>query len=226
VPGIGWGLIALTVDAAASASYLWVRRAPRRWIAVGTIASFAFLAAGIVSFHFDWNLRAATPPSEAIPALPTVTPSVYVDPSGSLSLVTEAELAGSNRTWSSRTMVQPGALVSILVSVSNVGHHSVNRVTVLPAVLPAEVTLVPGSVKLVNGNYPTGFRYTVSDLSSGFDLGNYNPGINAFLLFSVRVANSGFPCGLTTLVEDVTASADGVARFSGEAATLVVAAAC
>jgi uncharacterized repeat protein (TIGR01451 family) len=124
-------------------------------------------------------------------------------------------------------LVQPGALVSVLVSLNNVGNHQVGGAIVHPGVLPAGLNLVPGSVTLINGNYPTGFPYSSdSAFRDGFGIGNYNPGIDAFFLFRVRIDTSGFPCGLTTLVENATVSANGVPTFSGEAATLVVTTPC
>jgi len=93
--------------------------------------------------------------------------------------------------WKESIAEKPGKNVEWRIEFKNNGTTPLSQVKVVDQV-PAGLTVVPGSVKLINGNYPSGYTFPSTAVQDGgkqinVNIGDYNPGINAFVLFKTKV---------------------------------------
>jgi uncharacterized repeat protein (TIGR01451 family) len=116
--------------------------------------------------------------------------------------------------WKETIKTQPGKNVEWRVEFKNIGSTELKQVKVVDQV-PAGLTVVPGSVKLYNGNYPNGYTYPDTAIQSNgkqvnVNIGNYNPGINAFVLFKTKVPESkDLECGVNKFTNIAYATPEG-----------------
>jgi uncharacterized repeat protein (TIGR01451 family) len=99
------------------------------------------------------------------------------------------------KEWKDSVTANPGAKVDYLLTYKNTGSVKQDNV-VLKDQLPKGLTYVAGSSKLTNGNFPNGKTVTDEINTTGMAIGNYNPGILAYLTFSATV--SGTNCETLT----------------------------
>lgn len=96
----------------------------------------------------------------------------------------------------------PGADLNYRITYKNTGNMQQNDV-ILKDTLPAGVSYVPGSVKIMNANNPSGAFVADGDklFSTGINIGSYTAGSNALVIFNAKVkANDQLPtCGPNTL---------------------------
>ena len=66
--------------------------------------------------------------------------------------------------------------------------------------MPANLRYIEGSTKIKNARYPNGNSihedYLIMD---GLKIGNYNPGANAYIMFTVEVIDDNLSEGLNTI---------------------------
>ena len=102
--------------------------------------------------------------------------------------------------WKESITAQPGQTVDYLVQYKNTGTTRQNDV-VIKDQLPEGMTYVNGSTKVANSNNPNGI--TVDDgitTESGINIGNYEAGANAFVMFSAKVKSlAELECGTNSL---------------------------
>lgn len=116
--------------------------------------------------------------------------------------------------WRENVDVKPGDTVSWLVTFTNTGKTDLKSVKMVDEV-PSGLTVVPGTVKLTNGNYPNGYIYPDSAIQANgrqvnVDLGNYNPGILAYLSYRTKVADdASLACGLNTFTNKAFTTPEG-----------------
>lgn len=119
---------------------------------------------------------------------------------------------GATDGFKETTAVNPGDTVDYRVEVKNTGTSQLNNV-VLKDQLPTGVSFVPGTVKILNANNPSGAYVQDGDklVSSGINIGAYTPGSNALVVFKAKVAaNDQLPtCGMNTLTNKVSAQPEG-----------------
>lgn len=108
--------------------------------------------------------------------------------------------------WQKSVTTTPGKTVEYKLSYKNTGTTTQNNV-VINDKLPAGMHYVAGSTVLVNANNPNGKTASDNITSGGINIGNYEPGANAFIRFAATVpAEAALQCNVTTkLTNTVTA---------------------
>lgn len=106
-----------------------------------------------------------------------------------------------------------GEKLNYRITYKNTGNMQTNNV-VLKDKLPAGVNFVPGSVKIMNANNPSGAYIKDGDklFTSGVNIGAYTAGSNALVIYNATVGqNSILPkCGSNNLVNTATAQPEGL----------------
>lgn len=113
-----------------------------------------------------------------------------------------------DKSWSKSVTAQPGATVNFQLAFTNTGAEQLKDVA-LQDKLPAGLTLVHNSAKLINANTPsTGVNLQNDDLVSntGTNIGDYDPTANGFLQFKVTVPTEDkLQCGVNNFVNTAVA---------------------
>ena len=119
---------------------------------------------------------------------------------------------GATDGFKETTAVNPGDTVDYRIEVKNTGTAQLNNV-VLKDQLPTGTSFVPGTVKILDSNNPSGaFVQDGNNLvTNGINIGHFNPGGNAFVVFKAKVAaNDQLPeCGVNKLVNKASAQPEG-----------------
>ncbi len=94
---------------------------------------------------------------------------------------------GSDK-WREVVNAKIGDKVDWRIWFKNAGSTRLANVKVVDT-LPSHVSVVPGSIKLYNGNHPNGYTYTDDAVQMGgkqinVDIGNYAAGADAYLVFT------------------------------------------
>ena len=125
---------------------------------------------------------------------PNYTLEKTVRPDGSTSV----------NDWKETMKVQPGATVEWRLNFKNTGSLQLKDTKIVDN-LPAKATAVPGSVKLYDTNFPSGYQYPDSAIQANgrqinLSVGNTNPGVRAIVTFKTKIAAAqDLECGLNTL---------------------------
>lgn len=119
---------------------------------------------------------------------------------------------GAN-TWVKSYKAQPGETVDYLLQYKNTGNVIENNV-VLKDALPAGETYVAGSTTYGNAINPSGLKASDNVAGTGINVGAYNGGGNAWVIFSAKVADNDSlkVCGTNTLVNSATAIVSGTTK--------------
>jgi uncharacterized repeat protein (TIGR01451 family) len=118
----------------------------------------------------------------------------------------QVEFAGqTGNDWKESVNAKTGDTLAWLVTFKNAGATPLNHVKVVDEV-PAGLTVVPGTVKLTNGNYPNGYVYPDSAIQANgrqvnVDIGNYNPDAAGIAYVTFRTTVTDTPtCGKTDVI--------------------------
>ena len=128
--------------------------------------------------------------------------------------ITKQVTTPGSTDWKESMSAKPGETVSWLITFKNVGKTELKNVKIVDEV-PAGLTVVPGTVKLVNGNYPNGYVYPDTAIQANgrqvnVDIGNYNPDILGYVTFRTKVAEAkDLKCGDTKIVNKAFATPTG-----------------
>ena len=139
---------------------------------------------------------------------------------------TVRKMADPTRPWVESEQVKAGETAQWLVGFTNNGQTALNAVNIVDQV-PAGMTVVPGSVKLVNGNYPNGYTFPDSAIQDNgrtvnVNIGNYNPGINAFVRYDTKIDTPAADvCSAKTLVNKAFATPSGFGAIWDDANVVV-----
>lgn len=110
----------------------------------------------------------------------------------------EVSKHGANK-WGESYKAQPGETVDFLLQYKNTGSTVQNDV-VIKDELPKGMSYVPGSAKLGNPSHPQGVKTNDGVTTTGLNVGSYNPGQNAWIIFSAKVAaKNELECGTNTM---------------------------
>lgn len=146
--------------------------------------------------------------------------------------ITKQTALPGETNWRESTSIKQGETVSWLITFKNTGATALNSVKVVDEV-PAGLTVVPGTVKLTNGNYPNGYVYPASAIQMNgrqvnIDIGNYNPGILAYVTFRTTADSPTGPerCSNRTLVNKAFATPAGYGAIWDTAQTTVAGVEC
>lgn len=102
----------------------------------------------------------------------------------------DVRLAGT-KDWKDDVTVNKGDKVEYRLSYKNTGTVEQTDV-VMKDVLPKGITYLTGQTDLINSLVPNGKRMGDGIYGGGVNIGNYNPGANAFLYFFATI--DGNPC--------------------------------
>ncbi len=114
----------------------------------------------------------------------------------------KARLAGTKEWNYNVENAKVGDTVEYQIQYKNTADNGLKQSNVMiKSVLPRNVEYIPGSTKLYNTVHPNGATVNQDDvISKGINIGDYNPGANAFVRFSVKVVDNNLACGSNTLV--------------------------
>lgn len=106
--------------------------------------------------------------------------------------------------WTKSYKAQPGETVDFLLKYKNTG-STTQKDVVIKDTLPTGMTYVAGSSVLANPSHPKGVKTDDGVTTKGINIGSYNPGQNAWVKFSAKVAEKdALECGATTLTNKQT----------------------
>jgi uncharacterized repeat protein (TIGR01451 family) len=132
-------------------------------------------------------------------------------PNYSISKQTKVQGQGS---WVENVSGAPSDTFAWMITFNNTGNTELKNVKIVDNI-PANMTVVTGSVKLTNGNYPNGFVYDASAIQANgrqvnIDIGNYAPGILAYITYRTTVSDpTSLTCGDTNFVNEAFATPTG-----------------
>jgi uncharacterized repeat protein (TIGR01451 family)/LPXTG-motif cell wall-anchored protein len=130
------------------------------------------------------------------------------------SLTKQVSVKGKTSTWAKSDNVVAGDTADWMLTFKNNGETPLNSVAIADQV-PAGLTVVPGSIKLTNGNYPNGYTFPDSAVidngrTISINIGNYNPGILAYITYQTTVNKPGADvCSPETLTNKAFATPSG-----------------
>lgn len=131
----------------------------------------------------------------------------------------EVSKHGANK-WVESYAAQPGETVDYLLQYKNTGTVTQKDV-VIKDVLPANMTYVSGSAVLGNPAHPAGVTASDNVTSAGLNVGTYNPGQNAWVIFSAKApTNSQLSCDTNSLVNKEVVETDNGSK--SDTATVTV----
>ena len=148
------------------------------------------------------------------------------------SLEKEVRPAGST-TWGETLNVKSGDTVEWISTFKNTGATKLTSVNFIDQV-PAGMTVVPGSVKLINGNYPNGYVYGAGAVQDNgrtinVDLGDYNPGAPgvAYVRYDTKIDPiTAEDCAPKTLVNKAFTTPEGFGAIWDDANVVVAGNTC
>jgi uncharacterized repeat protein (TIGR01451 family)/LPXTG-motif cell wall-anchored protein len=124
-------------------------------------------------------------------------------------------------TWATSTTAKPGDTVQYMISYKNTGNTDQKKV-VIGDKLPAGITYVPGTTYLANDSAPNGKLVTDGVTTSGIIIGDYAPGVNAFVMFDAKLpAEDKLACGTNTLRNIASVQPQGMNYYYNTADVVV-----
>ena len=119
------------------------------------------------------------------------------------NIETKVRLAGDpDTTWKETVEAKVGDKVEFQLTYTNTSDQRQNNVKVRDT-LPSNLRYVENSTKLKNGLYPNVLNITdgdPSDILHGINIGNYEAGANAKIMFTAEVVDDNLICGENTMV--------------------------
>ena len=142
------------------------------------------------------------------------------------NLTKQVSVKNKTSTWAKSDNVVAGDTADWLLTFKNNGSTPLNSVAIVDQV-PAGLTVVSGSVKLTNGNYPNGYTFPNSAVidngrTISLNIGNYNPGIIAYITYQTTVDKPGATvCAPATLTNKAFATPSGYGAIYDTASVTV-----
>ncbi len=106
--------------------------------------------------------------------------------------------------------VNQGDKLNYRIEFKNTGNASLKNVN-LKDQLPADVSLIPGSVKIFNSNNTAGAYVENGNnlVNGGINIGSYAPGTNAIVIFNAQVTSQLTSCGKNIMTNKAIATPEG-----------------
>jgi uncharacterized repeat protein (TIGR01451 family) len=133
--------------------------------------------------------------------------------------------------WKKNLPVKKGETVSWLVTFTNAGRTELKSVKIVDEI-PVGLTVVPGTVKLTNGNYLSGYIFPDGAIQAkgrqiNIDIGNYNPDGIAYVTFKTVVDQAEQPtCEANTILNRAYATPEGFGSITDTASVSLAADKC
>jgi uncharacterized repeat protein (TIGR01451 family) len=130
---------------------------------------------------------------------------------------------GSDK-WRQTVNAKVGDKIDYRIWFKNAGTTQLNAVKVVDQV-PPQMTVVPGSVKLFNNNFPVpnGFTYPANAIQDNgkqinVDIGSYLPGGDAYVVFTAQIKDlAELKCGVQQLINVAYTTPQGYGAASDKA---------
>lgn len=137
----------------------------------------------------------------------------FADETTDFTLTKQVRKSDDTTGYKKTAAVNPGDTVFYRIEFKNTGSAELDNVD-LQDQLPNGVSLIPGSVQIVNANHTTGALLENGDnlVSGGVNIGSYaGGGTNARVSFKAKVAdNNNLPlCGVNTLTNKAIVTPEG-----------------
>ena len=115
------------------------------------------------------------------------------------------------KTWQETVTANVGDKVDFLIEYKNISEDKEHTNVVIRDVLPPNLRLVEGSIKLKNASHPNTATIEGNALvgENGLKIGDYSAGSNAFIVFTAEVVDDSLACGQNTLINWGRASVNG-----------------
>lgn len=132
----------------------------------------------------------------------------------------------TSNDWKESVKAKPGDKTEWRIEFKNIGQTELKQVNIVDQV-PKGLKVVKGSVKLYNGNYPSGYVFPDTAIQNNgsqvnVNIGNYNPGINAFVLFTTSVPEAkNLECGVNKFTNIAYATPEGFGSVNDGADVIV-----
>ncbi len=143
------------------------------------------------------------------------------------TLTKQVRLDGeTSADWRETATVKSGETVQWGMEFKNTGSTDLKSVKMVDEV-PTSTEVVNDTVMLYNGNYPSGYTFPNSAIQAGgtqvnVDIGNYDPGINAWVLFKTVVdPDNTLGCGIHELINNAYATPEGYGAIRNDAKVIV-----
>lgn len=107
--------------------------------------------------------------------------------------------AGTKDAFTESVDAKVGDKVQYQIEYHNTSNMTVDSVTVKD-VLPKNAKLVPGTVKLYNSANPKGLVRDDAALTTGINMGAYEPDAYGYLRFTVEIVDNALACGKNRLI--------------------------
>ena len=135
-------------------------------------------------------------------------------------VVKQVEKASETGKWATTNTANPGDVLKYMITYTNTGNNTANNVIVRDN-LPPYLTYVPNTTYVFNGSNPSGALDKSNAVTTdGIIIGNYAPGITAYVTLEAKVADeSALPCGVTRLTNVGIAHPTGTPEYYNTAYT-------
>lgn len=136
----------------------------------------------------------------------------FAPESKNFTIKKEVRKNGATDGFKESVDVKPGDTVNYRIEFKNTGNNKLNNVNIKDR-LPSNMSLVPGTVKILNAANPNGATVKDGDsiIAGGINIGSYTPGSNALVVFSAKVTNNLPSCGKNIMVNTAIAQPEGEA---------------
>lgn len=128
-------------------------------------------------------------------ALVELTVDITPEASNELQLVKQVKNVGDTNGWQKEVNSRPGQEEQWLVTTKNVGLDTLNDVSVRD-ILPPHLSLVPGSVKIVNADQQSYAQADSPLFGNGLNLGVYPSGGGRYIMFKTKALDDFQGCSV------------------------------
>jgi uncharacterized repeat protein (TIGR01451 family) len=137
-----------------------------------------------------------------------------------VKITKQVEEANQSNAWTTQNTANPGDTLKYLITYENTGNTTQDQVIVRDN-LPPEMTLVPNTTIVTDGSHPTGQLLADNDITDGGEnLGNFAPGIIAYVTLEVKVpAAAQLACGQTEFRNVGLVQPQGMQQYINTATT-------
>jgi uncharacterized repeat protein (TIGR01451 family) len=139
-----------------------------------------------------------------------------------------ARIKGEDSTkWRKVVNAKRGDLIEWRISFQNIGSTQLNDVAVVDD-LPSFTEVTPGSVELVNSNFPNGFKFGSDAVQNNGDQVNVNiddylPGSNAFLYLETKIVDAKeIQCGIHQIANVAYVTPAGLGTLNDNAKVNII----
>lgn len=99
------------------------------------------------------------------------------------------------KEWKDFAVGKVGDKMQFSIEFTNLEGNRLSNV-MIKDVLPKNVKIIPGTVKLHNGNHPKGVSLSDNLFTTGLNIGDYKTNSNAIVTFEVEIIDVNLVCGL------------------------------